>query len=254
MQIPWRKEWSVVGAVSMVIGVGIGYAVSVIQNRNARKITDAIDEMGADVYHLKATVEKSTVNVLEAQWDIIRKLEQEDPTPSTDEESGGEPEESPENEEAPIQAVGISIGDVMVPKPERQSIFSENDDDDDDWDYEKELTSRTEDAPYIIHTDEYHDDERHYRHTTLTYYKGDDVLVDDKEVPIYNPDLIVGKDNLLFGKGSGDESIVFIRNDKLEAEFEVILDTGFYQVEVLGTEIEDRLSVEKPVIHKLRPD
>lgn len=124
------------------------------------------------------------------------------------------------------------------------SIFT---DQTDDWDMDAEIEGRDEESPYILHIEEFMNDERGYGQTTLTYYEGDDVLVDDKDVPIYNQSGTVG--NLRFGHGSNDQNVVYIRNAKLHSEFEVILDHGFYEHEILGVDITTDLSRKDGVKH-----
>ena len=117
---------------------------------------------------------------------------------------------------------------------------------DPEWDYEVELAKRDPRSPYIIHRDEYFNDEMEFGslggQTTYTYYAADDVLVDERDVPVYDKDAVVGL--LWFGHGSGDPSIVYIRNEAKEMEFEVVLDEGAYQVVVLGGRVEETLADE----------
>lgn len=108
------------------------------------------------------------------------------------------------------------------------------------WDYTEEVKNRSAERPYVIHRDEYFSNESEYTQSSLTYYKGDNILCDEGDVPVYNPERVVGK--LLFGHGSGDPSIVYIRNEKQEGEWEIILDEGFYQSEVLGAQVEEDLT------------
>lgn len=111
------------------------------------------------------------------------------------------------------------------------------------WDYDEEEKKReaNPNKPFIIHRDEFDGREAEgYGRSSLTYYSGDDVLCDERDIPVYEPHKIVGE--LIFGKGSGDPSIVYVRNDVLEMEYEVILDRGHYVVQVLGETIEDNLA------------
>lgn len=110
----------------------------------------------------------------------------------------------------------------------------------DEWDWEAETAQRGEDAPYVIHIDEFRTDEMNYHQHTLTYYEGDDILADEKDVPIYNYSDLVG--DLKFGHGSEDRNIVYVRNDKYGAEYEVILHRGSYEVEVRGMQIEQEFA------------
>jgi hypothetical protein len=113
--------------------------------------------------------------------------------------------------------------------PEQEHVWP-----DPEWDYEEELKHRDPKKPYIIHRDEFEEDEydKDPRQTTITYYRGDDVLVDEGMQVIYRPETVVGV--LEFGKGSGDPNVCFVRNEELDAEYEVLLDPGYYYVEVLG--------------------
>lgn len=116
----------------------------------------------------------------------------------------------------------------------RKSIFAGTDS---EWDLEKEIKNRTSEAPYILHKDEFYSDELGYHQSTLTYYAGDNIMVDQENTPIYNFDQLTGPLN--FGHGSGDPNVVYVRNDKNKAEYEIIYDQGHYAVEVLGMEMED---------------
>lgn len=115
----------------------------------------------------------------------------------------------------------------------RVRVFTEEDD---DWDYEVEVPLRTATTPYIIHRDEYFSNELDYGQSSLMYYEGDNILCDELDVPIYNPEKIVGQ--LIFGHGSRDPNICYVRNEALLAEYEVLRDHGSFMVEVLGQQIE----------------
>jgi hypothetical protein len=74
----------------------------------------------------------------------------------------------------------------------------------------------------------------HIQHT-LTYFEGDDVLTDEEDQPINETDDTVGNANLLkFGHGSKDNNIVYVRNEKLDLDFEITRSKGSYIKEVLG--------------------
>jgi hypothetical protein len=128
-----------------------------------------------------------------------------------------------------------------APEDEPENVYSVTEDE--DWDWEEEVKNRTPERPYILHRDEFFSNESEFRQTSLTYYNGDNILCDENDVPIYNPEKIVGV--LTFGHGSADPSIVYIRNDRLMAEYEVILEPGYYQTEVLGHEVEADLNKDE---------
>lgn len=144
-----------------------------------------------------------------------------------------------------------------------RNIFAERDrvvpppKDSDGWDYDTELRIREEnpDRPFIISQDEFFEGEKEYEQTSLTYYEGDDTLVDDHDQPVPDSDATVGDDNLMrFGHGSKDPNTLYVRNDRLELDFEIALSKGKYTVEVLGFEDEDTLkhSYGRPGIRKFR--
>lgn len=103
------------------------------------------------------------------------------------------------------------------------------------WNYAVELENRSPEHPYVIHREEFEGEEREgYSHVNYTYYAGDDVLVGEDERPVPHGDLVVGQDNLKFGHGSDDPNVVFIRNERLELEIEIVQTSGSYEEEVLG--------------------
>lgn len=111
-------------------------------------------------------------------------------------------------------------------------------DNDDEWNYQAELMTRDPEKPYVIHVDEFVNDEMGYdNQMTLTYYAGDDVLLDSREKPMFKPENVVG-DELKFGHGSGDPNVVYIRNERLQSEFEILRDPGKYTDMIAGEEIE----------------
>lgn len=103
-----------------------------------------------------------------------------------------------------------------------------------EWDYEAEVRNRTEEAPYIITDEEFFQNEKEYEQFNLTYFEGDDVVADQADVPMENSDKILGESNLRFGYGSKDHNTVYVRNDSLEAEYEIVRSTGKYSEEVAG--------------------
>lgn len=105
----------------------------------------------------------------------------------------------------------------------------------DAFDLEAEKASRTEDAPYVISKDEFMENDTEFPQVSITYFAGDDTLVDEEDQPMPEVEATVGQDNLArFGHGSGDTNIVYIRNPRTKIEFEVAYSEGKYAEEVLG--------------------
>ncbi len=120
----------------------------------------------------------------------------------------------------------ISKGEEVV-----RNIFAETS----STDIEREIANRTEEAPYIISVKEYSEGELDYDQATLTYYEGDGVLADEKEEHIPNIDEAVGDNNIpRFGHRSGDPNTLYVRNDALQMDFEIVRKEGKYKELVLG--------------------
>lgn len=107
-------------------------------------------------------------------------------------------------------------------------------------DNELDRSNRGSGRPYILSQDEYMDGDYEYDQNTLTFYEVDGVLTDSREQPLNDINSVIGTENLQFGKASGDMSIVYIRNENLQVDFEVIRHHGSFAEEVLGVPASDR--------------
>lgn len=97
----------------------------------------------------------------------------------------------------------------------------------DDADKEKEAnkTMPADDGPYVISPDEFGEVDG-YENISLTYYS-DGVLADDNYEVIENVDEIVGSESLNHF-GEYEEDSVFVRNDTLKCDYEILLDQRPY--------------------------
>lgn len=135
--------------------------------------------------------------------------------------------------------VPTNIREAAEAEAEIQNVFEEH-----VWDLEKEMTTRTHTSPYVIHKDEFDqgnfgDGEQHEQ-AQLTYFQEDDVLANAADQIVDKVDETIGLENLdRFGHGSGDPNVVFIRNHRLEVDFEVCRSLGSYASEVHGVPEED---------------
>ena len=104
------------------------------------------------------------------------------------------------------------------------------------WDYALEHKRRKmleKDVPYIIHFDEFTENEPEHEQLCYTYYEMDDILADQHDNTIDDMDAVIGLGNLgRWGHGSpGDPNIVHIRNEHLKLDFEVVHDRGSFAEE-----------------------
>lgn len=218
---------AIVGFASFLVGIGVGYAIS----KRAGTRTA-----------IKYIVPEVGDSEVEGGEHHSEARESEDDQPELPFAPGGTYEIDPETRTVVV---------LSPPEPElidgATVVYYKREDDDDDWDYDVELENRSDKRPYVIHVDEYTSHESDYPQETITYYEGDDVLCDEKDVPIYTRERITGP--LLFGHGSQDPNIVYIRNDKIEMEWEVLRDEGHFVAEVLGAEMEHSVSKKKGKQH-----
>ena len=108
------------------------------------------------------------------------------------------------------------------------------------WDYDAEIAQRDKNHPYVIHQNEFNEEFPEYTQVTWTYYAGDDILADERDEVVARPELVVGDKNLKrFGDGADDPNVVFVRNDRIEMEFEICRSFKAYKVEVEGLDPED---------------
>lgn len=150
-----------------------------------------------------------------------------------------EPEEEPvadepslteEDYEAIGEAVARNIFDQAVTLTEEQEAQGTPAD---------HVTVRDPDNPYVITIDEFMEEDLKFEKITLNYFEEDDTLIDDSEKIITDIEGTVGSKNLeKFGVGSNDKFIVYIRNEKLRADFEVAREEGSYATLVLGLDPE----------------
>lgn len=86
------------------------------------------------------------------------------------------------------------------------------------------------DEPYILTVEEFEDGRVGYDSIGLSYYEGDDTLVDESEEMV-DVDQTIGEENLTWFKDSGTDAM-YIRNDRVSCDYEVIrLDGNFYDPE-----------------------
>lgn len=194
--------------------------------------------------------EKNTVVVPAEPQDVQMSLfETNDVTVKLETFPALEPDISPESVVKLIETAAV------YDEPSDSAVVNVFTIDDAEWDYEAELKARSKHEPYIIHRDEFFADEMDFRQTTVTYYEGDDILADENETPIYNHAGLLG--DLRFGHGSGDNNVVYIRNEVMNTEWEVLRHTGSYQIEVIGLHVQqehERGDLRHSAVPKFRRD
>lgn len=131
--------------------------------------------------------------------------------------------------------------------PIKRNIFEESKDGVTEFDYGLEVPRRGPTRPFIITFDEFNEGAEGFETISLTYFEGDDTLMDDQQMPFSDSDGVVGDDNLTrFGYGSGDANMLYIRNPGSQIDFEVARSKGKFAVEVLGLDDDEITHSDRP--------
>jgi hypothetical protein len=118
--------------------------------------------------------------------------------------------------------------------------------DDDEEEYRKyeEMSFKSKESimkPHVITLEEFAEEMDNYDKLTIYYYEDDDTLADEDEQIIEDIANIIGDEALSrFGDGSDDPEVVYVRNDKLEIDYEVIRLSKSY-AETVGLYVRDNV-------------
>jgi hypothetical protein len=91
--------------------------------------------------------------------------------------------------------------------------------------------------PFVISFGEFEGEKYDYRKISVTWYAGDGVLADDQDQPVRDFESVIGSDfQIEFGKDTGNQGpdMVFVRNDRLQSDFEITRDERSYTEVVLN--------------------
>ena len=92
---------------------------------------------------------------------------------------------------------------------------------------------------FVISRTSYENEYMDFHKESLVYFERDQVLIDDRDEIVDNVEHILGSEALeSFGKESEDEDIVYVRNMRMQCDFEVVREHMSYKENVLGIEEE----------------
>lgn len=90
-------------------------------------------------------------------------------------------------------------------------------------------------APYIISLEEFSEGTTNFDKISICYYEDDDTLADENEEIITDVSTVIGDDALTsFGQDSEDPEVVYVRNEQMSIDYEVVRLSKSYQETVLG--------------------
>ena len=194
-----------VGAgVGIAIGFTVGYKVAEkrLQTKYSKLAEEEISEMREHYQQKMVAVEpKPPLDKIVKERERYSEAEQR----AIDETNAQFPPEEEVQEGVVVQEVEETT---------QVNVF-----DSEDWNYAAEIAKRDPEVPYIVHVDEFTQNEPDHDQLTYTYYEVDDVLADQQENTIDDMDAVIGLGNLgRWGHGSKDEHIVYIRNEEMKTD------------------------------------
>ena len=168
-------------------------------------------------FYAKKRYEKIANDEIRSMREYFRRREKELLEDDETEETEDEPNSSEEENDKGIYSNIIrESGYVRYGKSSNQGDSEEEDKEDD-----------IDDEPYVIRPDLF-DTLDDYESMTLTYY-ADGVLADMFDVPIDDPDTLVGTDFVeCFNADEVDGDVVYVRNERKKTDFEIIEDLRNY--------------------------
>lgn len=118
----------------------------------------------------------------------------------------------------------------------------DEDDSDDEYDEDEldipEIDNRKHDGPYEITASEFCNNRTYYDKISVNYFAGDEVVADDRDEVMENAFRILGDLQSAFS-GPRAPSVIYIRNEALEVDYEVSFVDGSYRKEVLHLDKEE---------------
>lgn len=120
--------------------------------------------------------------------------------------------------------------------PDEDDSDDEDNEDEDDDDISDEKSHRK--SPYEITAGEFCNNRTYYDKVSVNYFGEDRVVADDRDEIMENAYRVLGDLNLAFSAPRAP-SVVYIRNEDLEVDYEVSYVDGSYRKEVLHLDKED---------------
>lgn len=168
-------------------------------------------------FYTKKHYEKIANDEIRSMREYFRRREKELLEDDETEETEDEPNSSEEENDKGIYSNIIKESGYV-----RYGKSSNRDDSE-----EKDEKDNADDEPYVIRPDLF-DTLDDYESMTLTYY-ADGVLADMFDVPIDDPDTLVGTDFVdCFNADEVDGDVVYVRNERKKTDFEIIEDLRNY--------------------------
>lgn len=108
---------------------------------------------------------------------------------------------------------------------------------------------------YVISMEAFSNDNPDYDKISISYYEDDDTLADEQDEIMQEVEGTIGEALLCFGDQSDDPDVVYVRNERLSIDYEVVRLHRSYQEAVLGIKtVDDRGTVIRAIRRRLNED
>jgi gas vesicle protein len=99
----------------------------------------------------------------------------------------------------------------------------------------RDSIARSRMEPHVITYEEFNETMEEYDKVSINFYEDDEILTDENDEVIPYPVDVIGSEALnMFGEGSEDPEIVYVRNDKMGTDYEIARLSKSYAETVLG--------------------
>ena len=121
---------------------------------------------------------------------------------------------------------------------EMESPEDDDEEVDDEEGDEPDIPGHHLDEPHQISAGEFCNNRTYYDKISVNYFGQDDIVADDRDEILENANKILGNLQEAFA-GPRAPSVIYIRNEALEADYEISYVDGSYQEEILHVKKED---------------
>ena len=245
MNFQWKKEWNTpaIGALGVVASGAAAFAGFKYGLRKGEEDREVVlhllqrqmelsEQAVAQYRDANARAEALDLALTQANGELESFRKE-----NLDAEESGTDVPEDVRESAPVSYDSVTrlepkVEENLLSASKRRSVFEGE-----DWDPNNQEEERAGDSPYILHEDEFFRNDPEHRQIQLTWYEGDKVLTDPENRVIGGPEKVVGA--LMWGRGSSDPDVLYIRNEANRADYEVHRHPGSYMTEILGIQAEE---------------
>jgi hypothetical protein len=230
-------------------------------NRNVALLVGATVGAGAGYFVAAVIADYIEEKEIRDQAPVVVDEEEEQPTDDDEESSPGKPTMGKKKNKTKRERIDYTKHFLSINRPDLAALakkYNEGDtephqdavvaqmiavDEADTFDQPKPSA----DAITIISQDDFNNNPDDFEVVDLTYF-ADEIMVGEDDNVIPGPEDIIGNDALVsFGMLSGDPDIVYVRNPKTRALYEIVRMSVKYAIDADADEIKPRRGLKKGI-------